>query len=138
MNKVQNFLNTLKANCDNTPFVSYETENEAEITISLGKGWAGKYANDLWGECEITDDELEITFVIENYEEFYIGEGTVRLTYADDSTGKAYGGELDDKVGAVLHKVTNGMLTCGGSEEGLQGEDYLSVDVAQCEILEEA
>jgi len=133
--QLQNFLTVLKANCDHIVDETTTIDDkwcESQITISLGNGWAGKYKGGYWGDCEIVDDELQITFSagdIYNNGDFYIGEGRVSLTYADDNEGMAYTGELDRAVGQVLRRVTNSILTCGGSEQGMQDDDYLSVDI---------
>jgi len=138
MQKLQNFLKTLKANCNNIAHISDEG-NTAQVTISLGTGWAGDYAGGYWGDCAITDDELQITFTVGDvYDDgdFTIGEGIVQLTYKGgvENNGLAYTGELDKEVGNVLQHVTGGMLYCSGSEQGMQGhydedESYLSVDM---------
>ena len=126
------FIKTLKANCERIVDISSEGDNASMVTISLGYGWAGEYAGGYWGDCEIEDDELQITFSVGDiYEDgdFNIGEGIVRLTYAENNKGMAYTGELDKEVGQALREVTNGMLDCGGSEQGMQDDTYLSVDM---------
>jgi hypothetical protein len=129
------FIKTLKANCERIVDINTTVNDkycESQITISLGYSWSGTYAGGHWGDCEITDDELQITFSvgdIYNNGDFYIGEGRVHLTYAADNEGMAYTGELDQYVGQVLRRVTDGMLDCSGSEQGMQGDDYLSVDI---------
>jgi len=133
--QLQNFLTDLKANCDSIVDETTTIDDkwcESQITISLGDGWAGQYDGGYWGDCEITDDELQITFSVGDiYEdgEFNIGEGIVSLTYTADNKGMAYTGELDKEVGSVLRDITNGMLTCYGSEQGMQDDTYLSVDM---------
>jgi len=126
------FIKTLKANCDRIVDISDEGNNASMITISLGNDWAGHYEGGYWGDCSIDDDELQITFSVGDiYEDgdFHIGEGIVRLTYSADNEGMAYTGELDKYVGQVLRRVTDGMLDCSGSEQGMQDESYLSVDI---------
>lgn len=126
------FIRTLKANCDRIVDITEDGDAVSQVTISLGHGWAGKYAGGYWGDCAITDDELQITFSVGNvYEddEFVIGEGIVSLNYTADNDGMAYTGELDEMVGSVLRRVTSGILHCSGSEQGMQDESYLSVDV---------
>jgi len=133
--QLQNFLNTLHKNCDSIVDETTTIDDkwcESQITISLGDGWAGSYAGGYWGDCEITDDELQITFSvgdIYNDGEFNIGEGIVNLTYADNNKGMAYTRELDKEEGSVLRAITNGMRVCYGSEQGMQDESYLSVDI---------
>ena len=126
------FIKTLKANCDRIVDISDEGNNASMVTISLGNDWAGEYAGGYWGDCSIDDDELQITFSVGDiYEDgdFNIGEGIVRLTYSADNDGMAYTGQLDKEVGQALREVTNGMLDCGGSEQGMQDDTYLSVDI---------
>ena len=126
------FIKTLKANCDRIVDISDEGNNASMITISLGHDWAGHYEGGYWGDCSIDDDELQITFSVGDiYEDgdFHIGEGIVRLTYAADNEGMAYTGELDRYVGQELRRVTNSILDCSGSEQGMQDESYLSVDI---------
>jgi len=126
------FIKTLRANCDRIVDISDEGNNASMVTISLGNDWAGHYEGGYWGDCSIDDDELQITFSVGDiYEDgdFHIGEGIVRLTYSADNEGMAYTGELDKYVGQVLRRVTDGMLDCSGSEQGMQDESYLSVDI---------
>ena len=126
------FIKTLKANCDRIVDISDEGNNASMVTISLGNDWAGHYEGGYWGDCSIDDDELQITFSVGDiYEDgdFHIGEGIVSLTYSADNEGMAYTGELDKYVGQVLRRVTDGMLDCSGSEQGMQDDTYLSVDI---------
>ena len=118
-----------------------------EIRVALGRGWAGMYKGGLWGDVEITDDALEfVTHITDDVwdidegvhgEAYNIGEGTVALTYADfDRAGLAYTSALEDKICDAITEATGGLLTAGGSEQGMQGMDsaeeaYLSLDVAQ-------
>ena len=46
-----------------------------------------------------------------------------------EANGLAYTGALDKMVGEKLEEITGGLITCSGSEQGMQGDDYLSVDV---------
>ena len=129
------FIKTLKANCDRIVDIDTTVDDnycESQITISLGYGWSGTYAGGHWGDCSIDDDELQITFSvgdIYNDGDFNIGEGIVNLTYSADNEGMAYTGELDQYVGQVLRRVTDSMLDCSGSEQGMQDDTYLSVDI---------
>ena len=63
------------------------------------------------------------------YEENF-GEGFVYLTYVDGS-GLAYAGDLDNKIENAVYDMTGGLLHCCGSEQGMQSEEYLSVDVGE-------
>ena len=58
------------------------------------------------------------------------GEGFIELTYADGS-GLAYTGELDRRIEDKLYDMTGGLLHCSGSEQGMQTDEYLSVDVGE-------
>ena len=58
-----------------------------------------------------------------------------------EANGLAYTGALDKAVEEKVEKLTDGLITCGGSEQGMQGhyeddefdESYLSVDVGEFE-----
>ena len=112
-------------------------ENEGDrmysVEINLGTGFAGDYKGGYWGDCTITNDELKLHFLYgdiyeEGDEDF--GEGVVDLAYAEGS-GLAYTGALDTLVEERLEEITGGLITCSGSEQGMQGEDYLSVDIGE-------
>ena len=132
------FLNKLKAKlgdavtiCDE--FDEIGRENFYSVEVNLGTGWAGSYKNKLWGDCAITNDELKLEFtygdIYGEYEENF-GEGFVYLTYVDGS-GLAYAGDLDNKIENAVYDMTGGLLHCCGSEQGMQSEEYLSVDVGE-------
>jgi hypothetical protein len=131
------FIDDLYENVSESNIVHIDTAMddvycESQITLSLGDGWAGHYEGGYWGDCSIDDDELQITFSVGDiYEDgdFHIGEGIVRLTYSADNKGMAYTGQLDKEVGQALRDITNGMLVCYGSEQGMQDDTYLSVDI---------
>ena len=132
------FLNKLKAKlgdavtiCDE--FDEIGRENFYSVEVNLGTGWAGSYKNKLWGDCAITNDELTLDFtygdIYGEYEENF-GEGFVNLDYAEGS-GLAYTGELDRKIEDAVYDMTDGLLHCSGSEQGMQTDEYLSVDVGE-------
>ena len=112
----------------------------------MGTGWASSYEGGYWGDCEIENDELYLNFIYGNIydaEEVDFGEGTVQLKYkgGTDANGLAYTGALDKMIGDKLEELTGGLITCGGSEQGMQGHDgddesYLSVDMEECSIEE--
>ena len=87
----------------------------------------------LCGDCTITNDELTLDFtygdIYGEYDENF-GEGFINLTYAKDS-GLAYTGELDRRIEDKLYDMTGGLLHCSGSEQGMQTDEYLSVDVGE-------
>lgn len=102
-----------------------------EITIPLGEGFAGEYRGGYWGDPIIKNDQLEFVFT---YGDIYgdgdilIGEGTVHLRYGNNS-GLAYTSKLETKITDRIQAVSNGLITAEGSEQGMQGDDYLSLDV---------
>ena len=131
-------LNKLKAKlgdrvtiCDE--FDEIGRENFYSVSINLGTGFAGSYAGGHWGDCTITNDELTLDFtygdIYGEYEENF-GEGFVNLDYAEGS-GLAYTGELDRKIEDAVYDMTGGLLHCSGSEQGMQTDEYLSVDVGE-------
>ena len=120
--------------------------NFYSVSINLGTGFAGNYKGGYWGDCEIENDELKLAFIygdIYDEGEECFGEGTVQLKYkgGTEANGLAYTGALDKMIGEKLEEITGGLLTCGGSEQGMQGHDgddesYLSVDMEECSIEE--
>ncbi len=140
------FLNKLKTRLGDAVTITDEfdekqRENFYTVEVNLGKGWAGSYEGGYWGDCEIENDELELSFtygdIYGEYEENF-GEGLVRLKYkgGTDANGLAYTGALDRKVETTVYDMTDGLLHCSGSEQGMQGhygddESYLSVDVGE-------
>ena len=140
---MQNELNTIKtaleaAGCTVT---AHDTdENVYAVVVSLGNGWAGDYAGGYWGDCAITDDTLELNFLVGDIwgeqDEITCGEGFVHLTYKGgvQANGLAYTGDLDNAVCAKIAEATNGVVEATSSEQGMQGhyddtESYLSLDV---------
>ena len=147
------FLNKLKAKlgdavtiCDE--FDEIQRENFYSVSINLGTGFAGNYKGGYWGDCAITNDELHLDFVYGNLygdDEEAFGEGMVQLKYKGgvSANGLAYTGELDKLVENKLEELTGGLITCSGSEQGMQGhyedgdcvESYLSVDIGEFETV---
>ena len=131
LNKLQAKLGDKITICDE--FGEGTRENFYSVSINLGTGFAGNYKGGYWGDCAITNDELKLHFtygdIYEEGEENF-GEGTVHLDYADGS-GLAYTGALDKLVENKLEELTGGLITCSGSEQGMQGDDYLSVDIGE-------
>ena len=102
------FLNKLKTRLGDAvtitdEFDELQRENFYTVEVNLGKGWAGSYEGGYWGDCEIENDELELSFaygdIYGEYEENF-GEGKVWLKYkgGTDANGLAYTGELDRKI----------------------------------------
>jgi len=133
-------LNKLQAKLGDAVTITDETDFYA-VSINLGTGWASSYEGGYWGDCEIENDELYLNFIYGNIydaEEVDFGEGTVQLKYkgGTEANGLAYTGALDKMIGEKLEEITGGLLTCGGSEQGMQGHDgddesYLSVDLGE-------
>ena len=139
-------LNKLQAKLGDAVTITDENEDFYAVSINLGTGWAGSYKGGYWGDCEIENDELYLNFIYGNIydaHEIDFGEGTVQLKYkgGTEANGLAYTGALDKMIGEKLEEITGGLLTCGGSEQGMQGHDgddesYLSVDMEECSIEE--
>ena len=138
-------LNKLQAKLGDAVTITDETDFYA-VSINLGTGWASRYEGGYWGDCEIENDELYLNFIYGNIydgEEVDFGEGTVQLKYkgGTEANGLAYTGALDKMIGEKLEEITGGLLTCGGSEQGMQGHDgddesYLSVDIEELSVEE--
>jgi len=110
-------------------FTEYFDEGVVLVTLPLGKIEGGIYGNGLWGNAIIEDTDAQLTFTFGDVYgdgEYDFGEGTVVLNYADNS-GLAYTSELEDVVAQRI-KDLYGLGACG-SEMGMQGEDYLSLDM---------
>ena len=141
-------LNKLQAKLGDAVTITDEYEekhrmNFYAVDINLGTGWASSYEGGYWGDCEIENDELNLHFTYGNIyddEEVAFGEGMVHLKYkgGTENNGLAYTGALDKMVEEKVEKLTDGLITCSGSEQGMQGhcgddESYLSVDVGEFE-----
>ena len=116
--------------------------NLYNVTVQLGDGWAGDYEGGYWGDCAITDDTLELNFLVGDVygeEEITCGEGFVHLNYKGGcaENGLAYTGALDKLVCEKIASATNNIVEATSSEQGMQGhyedeehkEIYLSLDV---------
>ena len=141
-------LNKLQAKLGDAVTITDEYEekhrmNFYAVDINLGTGWASSYEGGYWGDCEIENDELNLHFTYGNIyddEEVAFGAGMVHLKYkgGTENNGLAYTGALDKMVEEKVEKLTDGLITCSGSEQGMQGhcgddESYLSVDVGEFE-----
>lgn len=134
---MRNLLNALINALGNTADMIVTQVEDAiwTITLPLGMIEAGVYEGGLWGDVTLLDTDATFVMTVGDlYGEgdFVIGEGTVGLNYADNNTGLAYTGDLDTLVSDRLADLYG--LTAGGSEQGMQGEDYLSLDV-DCHLL---
>ena len=138
-------LNKLQTKLGDAVTITDEGEFYA-VSINLGTGWASSYEGGYWGDCEIENDELYLNFIYGNIydaEEVDFGEGTVQLKYkgGTEANGLAYTGALDKMIENKLEELTGGLITCSGSEQGMQGHDgddesYLSVDVGELSVDE--
>ena len=100
------------------------------VNLPLGKIDAGVYSNGLWGDVTLLETDAVLTFMcgdIYSDDEFNLGEGTVNLEYAPDNKGLAYTNELEDYICARIREQY-GIEACG-SEQGMQGDEYLSLDI---------
>ena len=105
------------------------------IDLPLGKIDAGTYEGKHWGDSKILDTDAWLTFTVGNLyseNEFGIGEGIVDINYADDNEGLAYTGDLEDVITARIKDLYN--LSADGSEQGMQGDDYISLDLWQSDF----
>ena len=129
---MQKELNTIKTALEAAGCTVEETDtNMYNVTVQLGNGWAGDYKGGYWGDCAITDDKLSVEFLLGDiYEEGEIatGEGYVYVNYVEGS-GLAYTGELDKLVCERIAAATNNVVEAASSEQGMQGEDYISLDM---------
>jgi hypothetical protein len=110
--------------------VSYWDGETAHVSLPLGIIDGGTYGNGLWGEVELLDTDATLNFTcgdLYGEGEFYIGEGTVNLNYAPHNEGLAYTNELEDLITARIKELYN--LDAAGSEQGMQGDGYLSLDI---------
>lgn len=101
------------------------------LQFPLGTIPAGTYDGGYWGDATISETDATLTLTVGDlYDEgeFVIGEGTVVLNYAEHS-GLAYTGDLEDVVTQRITDLYGFGAT--GSEQGMQGEDYLSLDIFQ-------
>ena len=100
------------------------------VYLPLGRISADTYKGELWGDVQLDQTEATLTFAVGDLYDgntFSIGEGEVNLNYAEGNTGLAYTSELEDVITARIKDLYN--LSADGSEQGMQGDDYLSLDV---------
>ena len=104
-------------------------DNLWNLQFPLGTIPAGTYEGGYWGDATISETDATLTLTVGDlYDEgeFVIGEGTVVLNYAEHS-GLAYTGELEEVVTQTIKDLYG--INASGSEQGMQGEDYLSLDI---------
>jgi len=110
--------------------VTYSDSETAHVSLPLGIIEGGSYTDGLWGDVALLDTDATLDFTcgdLYGEGEFYFGEGTVNLNYAPGNEGLAYTNELEDIVTARIKDLYN--LDASGSEQGMQGDDYLSLDI---------
>ena len=101
-----------------------------QLKFDLGTIPRGNYVGGYWGDVSIADTTATLTVTVGDlYEEdeFNIGEGTVNLNYVGNS-GLAYTSELEALITDRIQDLYPG-LNASGSEQGMQGDDYLSLDL---------
>ena len=101
-----------------------------QLKFDLGTIPGGNYVGGYWGDVSIADTSATLTVTVGDlYEEdeFNIGEGTVNLNYVGNS-GLAYTSELEALITDRIQDLYPG-LNASGSEQGMQGDDYLSLDL---------
>ena len=110
--------------------VTYWDGEVATVRLHLGKIDGGTYTDGLWGTVQLDDTDAYLQFDagdLYGEDEFYLGEGTVNLNYAKGNKGLAYTNELEDIVTQRIADLYD--LHASGSEQGMQGDDYLSLDM---------
>jgi len=102
----------------------------AHIQLPLGKIDAGTYTDGLWGTVQLLETDAYLQFSagdLYGEGEFDLGEGVVNLNYAEGNSGLAYTNELEDLITERIKELYG--LDAGGSEQGMQGKNYLSLDM---------
>ena len=129
---MQKQLNTIKTALEAAGCTLFEINtNMYNVKCAIGDGFAGSYKGGYWGDCAITDDKLSVEFLLGDIwgeDEITCGEGYVYVDYVEGS-GLAYTGELDKLVCERIAAATNNVVEAASSEQGMQGEDYISLDM---------
>jgi hypothetical protein len=133
-----NFAKLNKAIDDNVVTIAKETFNgdtEYRFTLPIPKEVLGdgSFAGGYWGEGTVKVQDTALTFAI-NIAEDYTGEGRVKLEYTSQD-GLVYTSKLEDTICEYILETYG--IGCNGSEQGMQGYDYLSVDVEYVENVAE-
>ena len=119
--------------------VVYKFDGEvAIVNLPLGKIDGGTYTDGLWGNVQLHDTDAVLTFMcgdLYDEGEFNFGEGTVNLEYAPNNKGLAYTSDLETLVTDRIKDLYG--LDAVGSEQGMQGDEYLSLDLWTKEVLDQ-
>ena len=116
--------------------VSVEQLDSVEwvLSLPLGEVEGGTYKGGFWGDAEVSSFPATLKLHVGDlYDEgeFVIGEGKVYMAYGLNS-GLAYTSELEN---LLCDRITEGYgLQASGSEQGMQGDDYLSLDIWHKEV----
>ena len=120
---------------NNLVFEGVEVEQldsvEWVLSLPLGEVEGGRYKGGFWGDAEVTGFPATLKLHVGDlYDEgeFVLGEGKVRVAY-EPTSGLAYTGELENLLCDRITELYG--LSASGSEQGMQGDDYLSLDVWQ-------
>lgn len=136
---MEKMLNKVLAMMGVGPEVVYSTDGEVAIVeLPLGLIEGGTYTDGLWGTVELLDTDAVLTFTcgdLYDEGEFNFGEGTVNLNYAPGNKGLAYTSDLETLVTDRIKDLYG--LDAGGSEQGMQGDEYLSLDLWTKEVLDQ-
>ena len=109
------------------------------VVIGCGRLPSGIEYSGLWGSGTTTGNELTVSFSIGDLYgdgEYYTVEPlTARVL--TDSIGLPYASNLESVISELVSAATNGLLSCDGSEQGMQDYDvfpgsvmhYYSADV---------
>ena len=101
------------------------------LSLPLGEVEGGVYKGGYWGDAVVTGFPATLKLTVGDlYDEgeFVIGEGKVTVAY-EPTSGLAYTGELEYLLCDRITELYG--LSASGSEQGMQGDDYLSLDVWQ-------
>ena len=99
------------------------------LSMPLGEVKGGRYSGVLWGDVDVyTFPAVLKLHVGDLYNEgqFVLGEGKIGISYAPGS-GLAYTSELEQNLCDRIAQCYG--LSASGSEQGMQGKNYLSLDV---------
>ena len=120
---------------NNLVFEGVEVEQldsvEWVLSLPLGEVEGGVYKGGYWGDAVVTGFPATLNLLVGDlYDEgeFVIGEGKVNVAY-EPASGLAYTGELENLLCDRITELYG--LSASGSEQGMQGDDYLSLDVWQ-------